>query len=40
MRSRIVPPHIPDRLKSEVKRSADPVKKEERGKGVLSLRNR
>ncbi len=34
MRSRIVPPHIPDRLKSEVKRSVDPVKKEERAKGV------
>ena len=34
MRSRIVPPHVPDRLKSEVKRSVEPVKKEERGKGV------
>ena len=34
MRDRIVPPHIPDRLKSEVKRSVDPVKREERGKGV------
>ena len=34
MRSRIVPPHVPDRLKSEVKRSVDPVKTEERGKGV------
>ena len=34
MRSRTVPPHVPDRLKSEVKRSVDPVKREERGKGV------
>ena len=34
MRRRIVAPHVPDRLKSEVKRSVDPVKKEERRKGV------
>ena len=34
MRNRIVPPHVPDRLKSEVKRSVNPVKTEERGKGV------
>ena len=34
MRSRKVPPHIPDRLKSEVKRSVNPIKTEERGQGV------
>ena len=34
MRSRTVPPHIPDRLKSEVKKSVDPVKTKERGTGV------
>ena len=34
MRNRIVPPHVPDRLKSEVNRSVNPVKTEERGKGV------
>ena len=34
MRSRSVPPHVPDRLKSEVKRSVNPVKTEEQAKGV------
>ena len=35
MRSRIaVPPHVPNCLKSDAKRRVDPIKKEERGKGV------
>ena len=34
MRSRSVPPHIPDHLKSELKRRAAPIKAEERGRGV------
>ena len=34
MRSRIVPPHVPDRLKSEVKGSVAPAKKEEQAEGV------
>ncbi len=34
MRNRTVPPHVPDRLKSEVKRIVEPIKAEERGRGV------
>ena len=34
MRNRTVPPHVPDRLKSEVKRIIEPIKAEERGTGV------
>ena len=34
MRSRKVQPHIPNRLKSEIKRRVDPVKRAERGKGT------
>ncbi len=34
MRDREVPLHVPDRLKSDVKRRIDPVKREERGNGV------
>ena len=34
MKRRFVPPHVPDRLKSEVKRSVEPIKTEERARGV------
>ena len=34
MRNRSVPPHIPNRLKSAIKRSTEPIKAEERRKGV------
>ena len=34
MRSRVVPPHVPNRLKSEVKKRVEPIKALERGRGV------
>ena len=34
MRNRLVPPHVPDRLKSEVKTNVEPIRAEERGEGV------
>ena len=34
MRNRIVPPHVPDHLKGEIRRNVAPIKREERGRGV------